>query len=827
MEKKMKNVAMACLASCALAFGLGAAVSGMRNTSQKSYAEGSASIAMHSGAQVRMDEAHPGLKFTADLLSYDETNVGLTYGMLILPEAAFEKIDGLKEDYIAKLDEYIAREENEGKEYINEKCTPYQTDSGDWRISLSIIDLKNDHYDMSFVGVGYIYNTETETYEYAEVDEKADSRSVAFVSQLALKYENSLTDARRQALETFAAVGGGKNAYADYEADTNEANGLTFSGDNVTSGVKDSYMAYKQVNASNGTQTTLMTKERYENITEIAYDMRVDSGFAPWFGMGFRTQTDSSAISVYSLPLTFTATGFGSNGATFTNNVGNTWQSLGVSGNTIADKWVRLKYVFTTNEENHQVCRLYAADRGADFDDTKYVEFYKDALNMRNSYLYWCYNEGAAEANKYLCVDNFSIKWNNGADTASEDFNGEIGYYGDGSVTNNLFEIRSGKDSKAISQQVANSNYGISVGVDGYYSFDFKDHPAGDGAYLRTIKTYSDISSVEVDIRILDSWAGISFFAPGQDHGYYATFGTIGVTGIGGNQAKFFDTEACENSKAITYASIKNTWVTLRFDVKSEAVAEILMKRSGEETFTSLGFAKFSDTAKYSFKNAWIGFKSQNTDFGVDNFKITCGTGENAVTETETFSSYNIVGTTNNQTYSIMQSIVSATNIYAGIKETVGIDVAESIADKTLGEKINAAKNGVQGAAIACGTLQRGTAVLEGSFVYEIDGEKSVAVSFGCENGNAYFLLLNQNGATFYSCKDGEIVAKSIEYYAGNTSGSVRFALTADGRLYFNFGSAYELIGTVEVPFAFAIKDVNGSGTARFTEISLTSYSKV
>ena len=173
-----------------------------------------------------------------------------------------------------------------------------------------------------------------------------------------------------------------------------------------------------------------------------------------------------------------------------------------------------------------------------------------------------------------------------------------------------------------------------------------------------------------------------------------------------------------------------------------------------------------------------------------------------------------------------MQSIVSATNIYPGIKETVGIDVAESIADKTLGEKINAAKNGVQGAAIACGTLQRGTAVLEGSFVYEIDGEKSVAVSFGCENGNAYFLLLNQNGATFYSCKDGEIVAKSIEYYAGNTSGSVRFALTADGRLYFNFGSVYELIGTVEVPFAFAIKDVNGSGTARFTEISLTSYSK-
>ena len=136
---------------------------------------------------------------TCDILRTELYNNGYEYGMLILPEAAWHSLGWTNEtDFIAVLNE-------KNVSYANKICTPYEGSDGNVYIAYSLTDLYEENYSMSFFGVAY--TLKDGAYDYSDVNLVANARSIAYVAQMALKYENNLTSEQKLALQSYAGNG--------------------------------------------------------------------------------------------------------------------------------------------------------------------------------------------------------------------------------------------------------------------------------------------------------------------------------------------------------------------------------------------------------------------------------------------------------------------------------------------------------------------------------------------------------------------------------------------------------------------------------------------
>ncbi len=241
-----------------------------------SAASGTPTVTMLPGASARKTPGEPGIKFTAKIDSYDNS---YQYGMLILPEEAWGNLGWDNDtDYIAELTEM-------GAAYANSICAPYIRD-GEYFISFSLKNIYPYNYDMSFVGVAY--TLKDGVYNYADVDLVGNGRSIAYVAQMALKYEENLTSEQEAALEKFVNASNIQIDKEDYWKDPSAIVGGT------TAATADNYAAKRTFNVSE--EVSFITKKAYAGDSEVSFKYYIPAGTTNcgWWGIAWHTNKDSA-----------------------------------------------------------------------------------------------------------------------------------------------------------------------------------------------------------------------------------------------------------------------------------------------------------------------------------------------------------------------------------------------------------------------------------------------------------------------------------------------------------------------------------------------------
>ncbi|MBO5334618.1 MAG: hypothetical protein J6A87_01435, partial [Clostridia bacterium] len=241
-----------------------------------SAASGTPTVTMLPGASARKTPGEPGIKFTAKIGNYDSS---YQYGMLILPEEAWDKFGwDNNTDYISVLDDMDAN-------YANEICAPYIRD-GEYFISFSLKNIYPYNYDMSFVGVAY--TLKGGVYTYADVDLVENGRSISYVAQMALKYEENLTSEQESALEKFVNPSNITIDKEDYWKNPSVSVGGT------TDVKVDNYAAKRAFNVSEA--VSFITKTAYDGGSEVSFKYYLPAGTTTggWWGIAWNTNAGNA-----------------------------------------------------------------------------------------------------------------------------------------------------------------------------------------------------------------------------------------------------------------------------------------------------------------------------------------------------------------------------------------------------------------------------------------------------------------------------------------------------------------------------------------------------
>ena len=256
------------VAAVCLTMGLGIHMSSM-TTSVAAASSSTPTVTMIGGASARKT-GEPGIKFTARIDNYSSNN-GYEYGMLILPEAAWHSLGWTNEtDFIAVLNE-------KNVSYANKICTPYEGSDGNVYIAYSLTDLYEENYSMSFFGVAY--TLKDGAYDYSDVNLVANARSIAYVAQMALKYENNLTSEQKLALQSYAG-----NGYI-VEEDYLTGNDMSFE--------KTGERAMKYIFKTSGGSVSQITKNAYAGGSRVSFKYYIPAGTnTSWWGIAYNTANE-------------------------------------------------------------------------------------------------------------------------------------------------------------------------------------------------------------------------------------------------------------------------------------------------------------------------------------------------------------------------------------------------------------------------------------------------------------------------------------------------------------------------------------------------------
>ncbi len=244
-------------------------------------ASGTPTVTMVAGASARTTENDPGIKFTATIHDYVAPNANLQYGMLILPESAWGKLDWNND---TQYHQYFA--ENNITNFADSICGPYvNKDTGERQISFSLRNINDSNFDMSFVGIAYTLIDGT--YDYADVNLVENGRSISYVAQMALQYEQNLSDSQRLALENY--VGGNVGVDKD---DYLTGDNMEIGGDTIAPNYAMKYIP----NATD--ELGLITKEAYAGGSKVSFKYFIPEGTkAGWWGIAWHT--DASQANNY------------------------------------------------------------------------------------------------------------------------------------------------------------------------------------------------------------------------------------------------------------------------------------------------------------------------------------------------------------------------------------------------------------------------------------------------------------------------------------------------------------------------------------------------
>ena len=228
-------------------------------------------VTMFAGASTRKTVGSPGIKFEATIDNYDKS---YDYGMLILPEAAWDKFGwtwGGEEDYIGDL-------ETAGVTYARkDKCNVYMKD-GRYCYSFSLTEILPQNYTLSFVGLAYT-TAKDGTRTYATVDQIDNARSIAYVAQMALKYEDNLTIDNKNILTAYSNPGVIIDKEDHTDVDTNA---------DIT---PDNYAMQYIFNAS-GESVSQVTKTAYAGGSTVSFKYYIapNTTSTRWWGLAWSTK---------------------------------------------------------------------------------------------------------------------------------------------------------------------------------------------------------------------------------------------------------------------------------------------------------------------------------------------------------------------------------------------------------------------------------------------------------------------------------------------------------------------------------------------------------
>ena len=278
MRTKQRNFAMALLGFI-LAIAMVLGYTSLSAKTVNAAPTGTPTLTMVNGAQVRY-LGDPGIKFTAVVENY---SAEYKYGLLILPESAFEKYAG--EDFYGN---YHAFFKAKGiTNYADKSCSVYEK-GGQHLISLALTDIED--YDMGFVGVAY--TLKDGVYTYADVTMANNARSISYVAQMALKYEQGLKQEDINYLREFVTSDDFILGTDDYLNDGNISNGGS------EGEVIPNDYAMKYIFNAAGETVSQITKKAYASGSQVSFKYYVPAD-TPMSWWGIAWHTDPSKANVY------------------------------------------------------------------------------------------------------------------------------------------------------------------------------------------------------------------------------------------------------------------------------------------------------------------------------------------------------------------------------------------------------------------------------------------------------------------------------------------------------------------------------------------------
>ncbi len=178
-------------------------------------------LKMVDGASVRLNGAHKGLRFCAELGNTLEGSADSTYYMMIVPKSYLTRF-GITGNYYTEL--YAALSAITAKPYIaTMKAEPFQYSAeevaasggalkeGCWYIRGSLTSVKYDNINLDFFAVAYRVDGNGE-YHYAAFTEGENERSLSGVAAKALLDEGRYSEQQTAVLQGYVAMGEAKAA---------------------------------------------------------------------------------------------------------------------------------------------------------------------------------------------------------------------------------------------------------------------------------------------------------------------------------------------------------------------------------------------------------------------------------------------------------------------------------------------------------------------------------------------------------------------------------------------------------------------------------------
>lgn len=706
-----------------------------------------AKITIEYGASARKDETNPGLLFKAVLDEYSESK---TYGMLILPAEWLETYS-FNNDYIQVLDKAAVA-------YAKKDCTPYQLADGKWRIALSLIEIKPENYTREFIAIAYEKNGDT--YAYSDYSVENNSRSIAFVAQMALENEpDTLTEKQRVALENFSSLKDkngnavpvtGKD-YINYDRVLNNLGDITADvyGETTKFVPRSSVAAIKGSSVGGDAVYAMISKTAYSNITSVTFDAKVTENY---FKDG-TARTDRWGVDFITSPSDKTSA-VGKNGV----------YEPAAELKTDAGVWYNYKYTVADGKLKVEYKKA---------GETTYANLVEKNFAAGSWYIdvELCPSGNLNTNDDVVMIDNFTVVA--GGTTYTDDFT---------SADSSLFY---GKNSGELTCKSEGSSE-LSFGSSHYSVISSFDKIEVDGALiqseiatLRTKTTYSNLTSIEFDITIAEG------FLPGW-----------GGMGIANSTSIYKFNSLGQNfmanlTKGKTYHAVY-TFNDLSFNATFTSEGETIVSLENKTLESATGnYVTFYEESKaaskgYTVENLVIkGIADTVANAGVI---LDRNNGEYTGTVVNDGDLFDYETLVNNGT--LVSALLSGGYAYIGGREF----------DSRLS------------------SLQTSMLAMSGEFGYEITGNKQFALILNADLTAPEYLLINGESVSFYK---GTTLVKTVSTSAAQL---LTVAVTYGGRIMVKTDAKYQTLGNIAALNAFKLVALGGDGKVEFTTLCLKQH---
>ncbi|MBR2336587.1 MAG: hypothetical protein IKA61_01390 [Clostridia bacterium] len=455
-------------------------------------------------------------------------------------------------------------------------------------------------YQTSYIAIAYVHSISTDEYTYAHATVENNSRSAAFVAQMAINYDG-IDEARYEELAPIA--GDTEYMYSRFSAVSGENTVVNAEGGSISVNEGDNFVveaSFGRFSWDPGFERGMVSKVNYEALTEVSFDVMIPAeADVSWWGF---------------TPLADKALGDAYIGAGTVANLKNYVSAR--------DTWHTVKYV-TVDGLTWDVFVGIAGEEMTD--EHKVYSYtipeaeignYKDADGK--SYIAIIGEYGKNNVNLFAQLDNFTVVADYGAEY-TDDFDG---------AESTLFDFgRSqlgGIPARIVFAGKAGIEMNSNLGVDFVAHLDTANGEAAEGYHVfQTVDKYQGITEITFDAYVYEdsatenNWWGISFTDKTEQDNY---------------------TDAAAGFVCLQSYEVRGKWASYRYtttDGKNWTISYGLRGEELVEMTTKTSTLNVNDTPSYVF------FASAPTNPGavgirvdIDNVIIVTG----AFTYVEDFS---------------------------------------------------------------------------------------------------------------------------------------------------------------------------------------------